>query len=367
MILYLFILIAISILNFFSWRIKALRPVILLTSFLALILVSGLRDVSVGIDTKNYLAFFNRIIQDGLSVQDFHISKLFVPSGFEMGFTIYTYLVSLITNDFTVYLLVTSALIYIPIYLFIKRYSPDYYLSTVIYYCLFFFGSMSLLRQSMAMSILTLGTKYIVSRNPIKFLAIVLLAASFHVSALVGLILYPIYNKSLSRFTALVTLIGAALIFLAMGIFVKFAATLNYRYEFYLDRIDSFSVASMLSCFLYLFILILLLVLHKKNPDIRKSSINQGFLIITAFTALIVMGLSIKVNSLDRLSLVFVIYTLISIPIFISSRKITFRPVYLKLFLICLFVSYSTVILLIRPEWYGVTDYKVNINLLRSQ
>lgn len=362
--IYFTVFIVISILNLFSWRIKALRPTILLISFIILAFVSGLRDVTVGIDTKNYLGYFNSIINNGPNLENVNLSTLFIPSGFELGFTIYTYLVSLFTKSFAVYLFITSVLIYTPVYLFIKKYSSDYYLSFVIYYCLFFFGSMTLLRQSIAMSILLLGTKYIVNRNRIKFVLIVLLAASFHVSALIGLLLYAVYNKSLSKFTVLVTTAIASFVFVAMSVLVKYAAVINYRYEFYLDRIDSFSLASYLAFCLYLFILILLLLLQSKKNKLANTPIKQNFLVITSFASLIVIGLSIRVNSLDRLSLVYLIYTIISIPLFISSSKNSIRPAYIKLFLVCMFLAYATVILLIRPEWFGVTNYLTNTELV---
>jgi hypothetical protein len=360
MIVYLSIFIVISFLHFLSWRIKALRPGVLLISILLLWLVSSLRDVTVGIDTKNYLALFESIVQNGLMIQDVSVINLFVPNGFELGFTIYTYFVSLFTSSFITYLFITGVLVYVPIYLFIKRYSTDYYLSLVIYYCLFFFGSMTLLRQSIAMSILLIGTKYIVGRNPIKFTAIVLLASSFHVSALVGLVLYPIYNRSLTRFAATLILSLATIVFAFMSALVELAATINHRYEFYLDRIDSFSIASFLSLGLYLFIFVIMVLLRDKKLDGYKDSIRQDFLIIVSFAAMVVMALSIKVNSLDRLALVFLIYTVISLPILLTSNKGAAKTKHIKLLLVILFISYAATILLIRPEWYGVSDYKLS-------
>lgn len=367
MIVYVITFIAISVLHFFSWRVKYLRPTFLFISLFLLLLVSSMRDVTVGVDTRDYLDFFEYTRLNGLNLQEINVTKLFVPSGFEIGFKVYTYLISLISSSFVMYLFISSILIYLPVYLFIKRYSTNYYLSLVIYYCLFFFGSMSLLRQSIAMSIIILGTKFIVNRNPIKYLAIVLLASSFHISALIVIILYPVYNKSLSKFSATMTLFLAALVFGFMGALVKFVATVNPRYEFYLDRINSFSLASYLAFGLYLLILFILITLYDKSVVARKFAINYSFLIITSFLAMVIMGLSIKVNSLDRLSLLFLIYTVISIPIFMSTSK-NFKYVrFLKVGLVSIFVAHASVTLLIKPEWYGVTDYKVNVDLLRNQ
>lgn len=369
MILYFTTFLIIAFLNLIAWKSKRLQSAVLLFSFIALVLISGLRDTSVGIDTINYLNYFNLTVQNGLNLQGISVTNLFVPSGFELGFRIYTYLMSLITNNFTMFLLATSALIYMPVYLFIKRYSTDYFLSFVIYYCLFFFGSMSLLRQSIAMSILLLGTKYILKRNPIKYIAIVLFAASFHVSAIIGLLLYPLYKKRLTRFNGLVTLISASFIFVTMGTLIEIAAMINNRYVFYLDRINSYSVASYLAFCLYFFIFMLLLFLQNRKPAENNKStdnkllIKQSFLIITSFAASIVMGLSIKVNSLDRLALIFLVYSIVSIPVFIESTPRLIRKGYVKIFIICLFISYASVVLTVRPKWYGVTNYSINTEI----
>ena len=362
--IYLVVFFLVTVLNFFSWRVEKLRPYSLFLSFFLLMILFTLRDVSVGIDTRDYFDFFNYTNLDGLGQQAFNLQTLFLPTRFEIGFKLYTYLVSLLTNSIIVYLFISSALIYVPIYLFIKRYSTNFYLSWVIYFCFFFFGSMSLLRQSIAMSILVFGTRFIAERKLLKYTGIVLLASSFHITALVGMMLYPLYKirPSKKSLTFMASIAGG--IFILMPNLVYLAASFNPRYEFYLDRINSFSFASYAAFALYGLIFLILMLLTKTIKEkAAPGQLSKDFYVMTSFIAMLIMGLSIRVNSLDRLSLFFMIFSVVSVPSFLTKSGNSQYTRFLKMGLVGVFVLYASISLILRPEWFGVSRYMMNTEL----
>lgn len=78
---------------------------------------------------------------------------------------------------------------------FVRRGWEKYsWLGMLIYYLCFYSFSLNLLRQSIAMSIIFWGYNYIVERKPIKFCVSVVIAAGFHLTAAIMLLLYPIHR-----------------------------------------------------------------------------------------------------------------------------------------------------------------------------
>ena len=59
----------------------------------------------------------------------------------------------------------------------------------------FFIDWMNAMRQEMAACIMLFGVNFIISRNPLKYLACVIFAIGFHISAVIFLAVYPICAK----------------------------------------------------------------------------------------------------------------------------------------------------------------------------
>ncbi len=86
---------------------------------------------------------------------------------------------------------------------------------------LFFFDWMNGMRQEMASCIMLFGTNFIIKRNPLKYLFCVIIAAGFHISAILFLIIYPLLKngKNLvpNRGIQLLILMFCAIIPLTVG------------------------------------------------------------------------------------------------------------------------------------------------------
>lgn len=151
----------------------------LIFAALILSLIAGLRANNVGVDTPNYLKLFT-YIADG---------QLDLAYGLETSFKyICAFLLGIWNHPnflFTVFALITNILI------FSRLWDLKEYISipwaVIVYWGVFYFATLNILRQYIAVAIIFFATKYIVKRNYARFILCVFLASLFHKSALIGI------------------------------------------------------------------------------------------------------------------------------------------------------------------------------------
>ena len=80
-----------------------------------------------------------------------------------------------------------------------KKYAKNYYLASILFMALVFFFSFTYLRQMFAAAIIGLSIKYIIERKFLRFCVILLVAFSFHNSAIIFFPMYFIANKKYSK------------------------------------------------------------------------------------------------------------------------------------------------------------------------
>lgn len=138
----------------------------------------------IGFDFYSYLEIFEEI----RSVPDWKsVFALKYEPGFELVTRLMGYMVNTSVGVYGIY----SLLIFAPIAVSIYLYCDDVWLSTWLYVMLtYFYSSMSFMRQNLACGVALLGYKFLRDRKPIPYFLIVLVAASFHKTALVMIPLY---------------------------------------------------------------------------------------------------------------------------------------------------------------------------------
>lgn len=114
-------------------------------------------------------------------------------------------------GSYHVYFGLLALLIYLPIVHFLKNhwYKISLSLAAFIFLCTSFSAGYNIIKQTIAVSIVFWGLQFIYSRNFIKYLLTVLISCMFHVTAIVALPLYMLWNdkgnistwKSLLGFT----------------------------------------------------------------------------------------------------------------------------------------------------------------------
>lgn len=152
--------------------------------FFGLLVLLALRDITVGNDLYAYETIFN--ICKSTSFKELPDLQ------WELGYTVYNKLVSLVSKDYRVFLIITAVITLFPIY---KLYSQEkkYGFLTIALFinmpC--FLMVFSGLRQAMATSIGILAYLAIKNKKYILSALLILLALSFHISAFVLVLIYP--------------------------------------------------------------------------------------------------------------------------------------------------------------------------------
>lgn len=95
------------------------------------------------------------------------------------------------------YFIVTSFIICFSFYRTFKNHSSDFAVSTLLFLSLpiFFFNSLSIIRQFVAVAIMMYSLRFIQSRDLFRFSIIVVVAILFHKSAIVAIPLYFLYER----------------------------------------------------------------------------------------------------------------------------------------------------------------------------
>lgn len=205
---------------------------------LAIPIVIGSLRYGVGTDYVSYAESFAR--QTSISFSDFFSSFSF---GTESGFYLLSKFSQYVSGSYFILFSIYSFLTVMFFYLGLRRYSLNrpalvYYL----YLMILFPTSFNLVRQSLAASICFYAVSFIISRNPIKYIGLVLLASFFHTSALIMLPVYLInrlikptskgyYNRSVLKvvFVALLLLTSLPLLFSLTQYLHVFSAYSKYQ------------------------------------------------------------------------------------------------------------------------------------------
>ena len=172
---------------------KSNRPVTLLLPMFALAFIMGLRHSSVGVDTQRYITTLTNYSHMGL--------KTLFSQGYAYGFYLFNKIVSyLCGGSYTVYFSIIAVFVCISFYFFFRRHSVDYCLSQVLLIALgFSFFFMTGLKQTLAICILLYAYTALRDRKIVLFVLLTVLAASFHPSALIFLLILPVQIGVLRR------------------------------------------------------------------------------------------------------------------------------------------------------------------------
>lgn len=179
--------------------------------FLYLAIFIGLGDMIGGYDRYIYGEAFDTIanvLRSGENLSKYY----YLVAGEEWGYFYWQVLIAYFTENRYIYILITTFLIYGLFYKSIKQYAADYPLAVIVFLGFFYYFTMTYLRQMIACGIVWQGARFIWERRPIPFFLILLLAFSFHSSALVFGLIYFLPQKSFPKQLILLLLLGAFLL-----------------------------------------------------------------------------------------------------------------------------------------------------------
>ena len=258
-------------------------------------------------DSQNY--FNNWELLSGLSFGG--LKSYIAESNFESGYLLFVWIFSHIFPNGQFVFIISAILFVVAVCRFIYINSEDPELSFVMYICLGLYSFMAQgLRQSIAMSICLFAIELAKKRKFIPFVLLVLLASTFHTSAIVFLCVYFIYGHTINIRTATVGF-GVATILLALS--GQFAAIGNMIFE--REYENEVETGGFVAVAIYVIILSVATIFSGKR---RREKNYSFFVFMTFLGAVFYLMRYIEVQAVERISFYFMFGQLIVLPSAIS-------------------------------------------------
>ena len=181
-----------------EWRPSRKKEILFLClSSVVLIVFSALRATNVGIDYYQfYVPFFENVRSGGWS---FLVSDA-NPYLTEFGFSLLTFLISLVTGNVFVYMAVIATIMIGLTAWVLYRDCSKPWIGMFIFVAFNFFGNtLSYIRQSLGIAIFLFAIHYIKEKRIVPYMLLVLLAATFHNSLLLMLPVYFLAQIAINR------------------------------------------------------------------------------------------------------------------------------------------------------------------------
>lgn len=188
-----------------------------------LFLMLAFRGQQCGSDTRQYIRMF-----EYYSRHDF--IYILQSGDHEIGFRILTKLSSILANNSQVYLAITSLACVLPLWHFYRNESDNHPLTISIFmFFPTFLMCFSGIRQAIAISIGVLAWYAARSKSLVKFIALVIIAMQFHVSAFILFLLYPMYGAKVTKKWLLAIIPLMAFVFVFKKPIFNYALTLLWE------------------------------------------------------------------------------------------------------------------------------------------
>ena len=167
----------------------------------------------------DYFAYLDRGVYIS-TIQDVLYNR---KIGMEIGYRWIVYVVRLLRLPRQFVVVFMNAISFSCIATFIKRYSKDWCLSLLLFIPLFFQFDMHAARAAVAIGFCAVGFKYIKERKFVKYIATIVIACMFHLSALISIPLYFFYGKRIKLKSGLLILMVELLVIRFLGIYTLMA------------------------------------------------------------------------------------------------------------------------------------------------
>lgn len=334
------------------------------------IIIAGFRFHTIGSDTDFYiLPIFNQATKYFTNFTEFAEAN---PNT-EFLYLLYTWIVTRVINESYIYLSINHLLILLPMY--IAAFRLRRYLSPVmfflIYYLIFYQESLSIVRQSIAISLSTLAFTYYASGSYKKYALFVILAFGFH-STVIVVLLYPLIlwcvkkypmSKNVKKYSIFV--VAGALVVINLNLILMLlinSGLLNTKYLIYTADSDTFKGGLGVTNFVLKFMIIYFIYSFRK---LNRKLLFADFAYILAIMDLFFCMFALLMAPLDRFSLYPRLMTCVTLPILFKISKQQhlnklniFKPI---LILFLMFFWYYVYML---GDFDSTSDYKMVLSLI---
>ncbi len=349
-------------------------------SFFIFTLIAALRSFKVGVDTEQ---FYNTYQYIG------NLSWNFEGIRYELLYCVFVKILYNFSKNPQLLLIVSSIFINFSFYLFIKKNSKYYFLSTLLYVFMnIFFTNMNALREALAISITLLSFEFLKKKKIFSYLLFSIIAFLFHKTGVLSLLILIIFYLSKFKKTSLVLIASGFICFIMYS--SLFSVLSKVIYSDYLGYLNSdFSrggnVGAILEFILYL--LVFFVSSYYVNGTITKNipyshtdnnQLNMFYFNIS-LTIIIFLGLTIRMNIFNRISMYVLPFFLIVLPntfvlIFKKnqintnhvslikmntsfSKAFVINSVNIQNYILLVFIFYWLIVSIFRSDWSGCSNY----------
>lgn len=333
---------------------KKIRILFELAAITVLAILSGMRNIEVGTDLKNYVSPIFYAIKTGGLFNNYFFSKI------EIGYLLLNYIVLLFTNKFGVLLFIIQFLTLFFTYYGIKNICKEHYLLGFMVFSIMYYNlSLNLVRQFISIAMLFYSLKYIFGekRNVKLFIAFVFAAFLFHKTSLLFLLVLPIekYTRTHNLERKKIVLHAITLIALGVAGLLLFPTILSSlveigiiddKYLYYLTHnVNSTLNIESLNIIIDIIALTIIVLNNKKEKFKNKATLNSFYYFLLLDIIMLVIGAKYEV--VGRLGLYFripaIVYIMSNLPSMLAPENES-NKIYLQrcamIILFCLFYWY---------------------------
>lgn len=342
------------------------KIIYLVLTFGIFVMLSALRSNSVGNDTSAYLRLFSNIsISEDISRYSWR---------YESGYLWLNKILSLVSANPQIILVVTSIIIMGGYARFIYKYSNNVWLSVYLFFTLGYFGmSMNTVRLNIAIVIILYSYDFLREKKLFKFALTVILASLFHRTAIVFIVAWIINKFKINYKTISLTAIGSVILYVAFPAILKIVLIFFPTYQYYMGSAyldGSTRFASVMNFFVGLSIVGFGMYTRYQKKKIRennttlllndvKNKINDAEnMLLLLLASVAITFSSFNFSLLDRAGNYFFVFAIVYIPNAIRSLRDKNLKVLITFVLIILFFAYATIIKIMRPEWNIIYPYR---------
>lgn len=305
-----------------------------------LIVITGLRDFSIGNDTTQYVYFFNEF-KDGNFDPTYRI---------EIGYQLFCYIIGRFTSNPHIFFLIYATICYTLFGIYIYKNSKNVPLSLCLLFCLFFSVYTNILRQGLVILFLLFGLSFLRKNKFIKAAILFILAGFIHATGFFFLILllYKVFPRNMkfyaiSFIVALAIALSNVLGILVDAVFPQYSHYIAGQYD------GSGTLAVALHLVIGLFIFAISYRYYKAgNTNNDKLALMCNFLLVISYT------LGFSLNLLTRIGQYFLAVAVINLPNAIMGYR---NKRSMSIMVALVFIIYFFVIITFRSEWNVLYPY----------
>lgn len=268
-----------------SKKMKFINFFLLGLSLFVVCYIAAVRDITVGTDVKGYLSRLAYLVANTSGFMNYmHYADS------ELFFSILVY-IGYITKNINILFFVVELAVALPIYIYsyLERKNTPFTVNIFIFLVTMYCQSLSMMRQSIAISICILSY-YFIDKNKIKTaVSLLIIAVLFHKSAIIFSIVFiinKIFNKNLKYKGIIVMLV--ILLMLIISFFLDQIISIS-DYSQYLGNtayMRTFSINSIIKK--VLFVIMWMICIGVKKEEKYHNNILMGFIysIIALFSTI---------------------------------------------------------------------------------